>query len=400
MRKQVGLSRWGLPGLLGLVLAQAIGSPAMGQPVDNGRVATSNQSDGPRPELIRAAVGQGLPLLLKASVQEYPKHRDCFSCHNQAVPAIALSVARQRGFAVDAQTLRIIAEHTEADLNGAIDDYRKGKGQPGGVIRAGYALWALETTGWTADETTAAVVHYLPVALGQHNHWTTQSKRAPSESSNFTATAVALRGLQAFTVATPQSTSENRDPSQSTSQAQVNGAAGWRARTLEWLRRTQPKETEDRVFRLWGLKHAGASPHDLDDAVADLLKTQRPDGGWSQLIEPADSTDTKGVKGLPVAGRTTASALASDAYATGSALVMLHLAGTMQTDHPAYRRGLHFLIRAQREDGSWYVKSRSHPFQTYFESGFPHGHDQFISAAASGWAVAALALACPMPDGH
>jgi Squalene-hopene cyclase C-terminal domain len=400
MRKQVGLSRWGLPGLLGLVLAQAIGSPAMGQPVDNGRVATLNQNDGPRPELIRAAVGQGLPLLLKASVQEYPKHRDCFSCHNQAVPAIALSVARQRGFAVDAQVLRIIAEHTEADLNGAIDDYRKGKGQPGGVIRAGYALWALETTGWTADETTAAVVHYLPVALGQHNHWTTQSKRAPSESSNFTATAVALRGLQAFTVATPQSTSENRDPSQATSQAQVNGAGGWRARALEWLRRTQPKETEDRVFRLWGLKHAGASPHDLDDAVADLLKTQRPDGGWSQLIEPADSTDTKGVKGLPVAGRTTASALVSDAYATGSALVMLHLAGTMQTDHPAYRRGLHFLIRAQREDGSWYVKSRSHPFQTYFESGFPHGHDQFISTAASGWAVAALALACPMPDGH
>ena len=101
-----------------------------------------------------------------------------------------------------------------------------------------------------------------------------------------------------------------------------------------------------------------------------------------------------------VDGRTTAPALASDAYATGSALVVLHLAGAVPTDHPAYRRGLHFLIRTQREDGSWYVKSRSHPFQTYFESGFPHGPDQFISAAASGWAVAALALACPIPDGH
>jgi hypothetical protein len=67
----------------------------------------------------------------------------------------------------------------------------------------------------------------------------------------------------------------------------------------------------------------------------------------------------------------------------------------MATDYPAYRRGLDFLIRCQRVDGSWFVKSRSRPFQTYFESGFPHGPDQFISAAASAWAVAALALACP-----
>ncbi len=275
-----------------------------------------------------------------------------------------------------------------------------GQGQPGGVVRAGYALWALETTGWPADETTAAVLHYLTVALGQHDHWTTQSKRAPSESSNFTATALALRGLQAFTDPIQRSTSEVRGPSQSTGQPQVNNAAGWRAQTLEWLRRAQPKETEDRVFRLWGLKDAGASLQDPDVAVTDLLKTQRRDGGWSQLIEPADSIETNGGKGPPVADRTKSPALFSDAYATGSALVVLNLAGALRTDHPSYRRGLHFLIRTQREDSSWYVKSRSHPFQTYFESSFPHGPDQLISAAASGWAVAALALACPIPDGN
>jgi hypothetical protein len=399
MHKQAGLSGWGLPMLLGLVFAQVTAGAGMGQAANDGRAATLDQNDGPRSESIRAAIDRGLPLLLKASAQNYPKHRDCFSCHNQAVPAVALSLARQRGFTVDAEMLQIIAELTEADLHGAIDDYRKGRGQPGGVIRAGYALWALETTGWPADETTAAVLHYLPMALGQHDHWTTQSKRAPSEASNFTATALALRGLQAFAVPTPRSTRDDRDRSQSTSQPQSNGAAGWRARTLEWLRTAQPKETEDRVFRLWGLKYAGASSHDLDSAVTDLLKTQRPDGGWSQLVEPADSTETKNGKGLTVAGRLTApAALASDAYATGSALVALHLASTVTTDHPTYRRGLHFLIRTQREDGSWYVKSRSHPFQTYFESGFPHGPDQFISAAASGWAVAALALACPLPD--
>jgi len=33
------------------------------------------------------------------------------------------------------------------------------------------------------------------------------------------------------------------------------------------------------------------------------------------------------------------------------------------------------------------------PIQPYFESGFPHGRDQFISAAATNWAATALALA-------
>src|SRR5262249_18741683 len=65
------------------------------------------------------------------------------------------------------------------------------------------------------------------------------------------------------------------------------------------------------------------------------------------------------------------------------------------TDDPAYQRGLKFLIDAQREDGSWLVRSRSKPFQLYFESGFPHGKDQFISIAASGWATTALAFAVP-----
>jgi hypothetical protein len=102
------------------------------------------------------------------------------------------------------------------------------------------------------------------------------------------------------------------------------------------------------------------------------LKTQRDDGGWAQL----DS-------------------LKSDAYATGSALVALHQAGALPTTDPAYQRGLKFLLATQQDDGSWHVKSRSKPFQLYFESGFPHGKDQFISLAASSWATTALVLALP-----
>jgi hypothetical protein len=385
---------WGVVVALGLAVASGA-LAGTDPPTDDERASTSGQSDGPRPESIRTAIERALPLLIKASALEYPKHRECFSCHNQAVPAVSLALARQRGFAVPAQTLRAISEHTEADLNGALDDYRKGKGQPGGVTRAGYALWTLEATGWPADETTAAVAGYLAAAQGERDHWASQSRRPPSESSSFTATALALRSLQAFGAPAPETTSKVQP--QPAGPSQPSKATAVRARALRWLLQAEPRETEDRVFRLWGLKHAGASAKDLAAAATDLLRTQRPDGGWCQLDAPAEPDKSKDEKGRIAAGPPAAYFLASDAYATGSALVALHQAGGMDADLPAFRRGLDFLIRSQRDDGSWFVKSRSHPFQTYFESGFPHGPDQFISAAASAWAVAALALASPAP---
>jgi hypothetical protein len=45
--------------------------------------------------------------------------------------------------------------------------------------------------------------------------------------------------------------------------------------------------------------------------------------------------------------------------------------------------------------GSWYVQSRAIPLQPYFESDFPHGHDQWISAAPTSWATTALAMMTP-----
>ena len=43
------------------------------------------------------------------------------------------------------------------------------------------------------------------------------------------------------------------------------------------------------------------------------------------------------------------------------------------------------------EDGTWFVRSRGFAFQPYYDTGFPHGRDQFISSAATSWAAIALA---------
>jgi squalene cyclase len=123
----------------------------------------------------------------------------------------------------------------------------------------------------------------------------------------------------------------------------------------------------DRVFRLLGLGWAQADPESITKAVTKLISEQREDGGWAQLPT-----------------------LASDAYATGLALCALHRGGGVAVDHPAYRRGVEFLLRTQFEDGSWFVASRSFPLVEYSKSGFPHGRSQFISASATCWATMAL----------
>ena len=51
---------------------------------------------------------------------------------------------------------------------------------------------------------------------------------------------------------------------------------------------------------------------------------------------------------------------------------------------------MQFLLKTQLGDGSWWVRSRAIPLQPLFESGFPHGPDQWISAAATNWAALAL----------
>jgi squalene cyclase len=117
------------------------------------------------------------------------------------------------------------------------------------------------------------------------------------------------------------------------------------------------------------MKLLGFTAEEMGAATKELLSLQRDDGGWNQLPE-----------------------MESDPYATGTVLVALRDA-SIQSSDAAYQRGLRFLLKTQQGDGSWHVKSRSKPFQTYFETGFPHGKDQFISAAASGWATTALALA-------
>jgi hypothetical protein len=303
---------------------------------------------------VKTAVAKALPLLTKGAAGHVAQ-RTCFACHNQALPILATTTARQRGWTMETDDLEKQLKFIAAFLDKNRDNYRQGKGQGGQADTAGYALFTLELGGWKRDATTEAVVEYLLLREKDKDHWRNTSNRPPSEASPFTTTYLALRAL----------TKWGADAQKERIAKRIDTARSW-------LLKTTPKDTEDRVFRLFGLRAAGAADDDLRQAVQELVKAQHPDGGWSQ-------TD----------------AMETDAYASGSALVALHQAGGLATGDPVYQRGVGFLLKTQREDGSWLVRSRSRPFQAYYESGFPHGKDQFISIAASGWATTALALTQP-----
>jgi hypothetical protein len=141
------------------------------------------------------------------------------------------------------------------------------------------------------------------------------------------------------------------------------------ARAAAWLEAAKPESTQDRAFHLLGLGWAHGGVKTVRRAATGLAALQAADGGWSQF---------------PTSG--------SDAYATGEALYALHVGGKMPVSDPVYQKGVKYLLRTQASDGTWHVRSRSIWVQPYFESGFPYGHDQWISAAGTAWATMALSV--------
>ncbi|MDD5542598.1 MAG: ankyrin repeat domain-containing protein [Acidobacteriia bacterium] len=309
-------------------------------------------------ESIRVALQRSMPLLQRTDAAFIPK-TGCVSCHNDTLTAMSVATARQGGFRVDDQ----IAHKQVATIAKYLDSWRErvlqGVGIPGDSDTVSYILIGMAAEHYPPDIATDAMAHYLKSRQLPNGEWMILAHRPPLESSNFEVTAASMHALQAYAPVA------NR-----TEYAKAVHKAA------DWLEKTQPQSIEDRSFQLLGMGWAGSDRAKIKDEGQKLLALQRSDGGWSQIPS-----------------------LESDAYATGQALVALRESGAVATNDPAFQRGIRFLLRTQYQDGSWSVKSRAIPIQPYFESGFPNGRDQFISATGTNWASMALALAAPQgPD--
>ncbi len=318
-------------------------------------ILASTSSLAATQESIRDSANRAIALVQSSQKNWYGK-QSCASCHNQILPAIAMRAARNHGLAVDeniarADAARSFASYADLDraiqythfIDTAMDD--------------AYRLLGADAAGVTPNLSTALYARFIASRQKPDGHWVTFDVRPPQSYSFITATAVSLRALQLF--AHP-SLRKDRDE-------RVAGAR-------KWLSSQRPVETEGRSYQLMGLHWAGASNAELASLAGQLAATQRPDGGWNS-----------------VAGRD------SDAYSTGEALVALHEAGGVPISDLPWARGLQFLLSTQKPDGSWHVATRMvTPVQVsppYFESGYPYGHDQFISLMAASWSIRALAAA-------
>jgi ankyrin repeat protein/mono/diheme cytochrome c family protein len=306
---------------------------------------------------VRAAVARSLPLL-QTSSQKFYQGGGCVACHHNLQAAITVTEARRAGIAVDESLASEELSTLVRDIDATREQALEGMVAPGGLATTtGYILLALDEQKYRPDESTDALARLLRLMQRADGRWPTPF-RPPIEASEFTATAVSARGLRRYGGDNPTATS----------------AALLRA--THWLESATPLDHEDRVFRLLGLVWLDGSKAVRKQALRELFDTQRRDGGWSQ-------TEYR----------------SSDAYATGEALYALRAAG-VSTDSRAYRRGVRYLLRTQLDDGSWWVRTRALPTQNHFESGFPHGADQFISAAATHWATQALLLTLPDAPGN
>ena len=304
------------------------------------------------PQRAKQAVERALPLLEVSSAQT-ARQRQCFTCHGQAMSVLALTAAADRGFRIDSQNLQRQLNHTSAHLERSKGLYQEGKGTGGQVDTAGWALWGLEAGKCQPDLSTDAVIDYLIAKQDPTGVWPCASDRPPSESSDFTTTYLALRALQTFA-----------------RESHAGKVSAAKVRAGLWFENARPQETEDLVFQLLMLPYLELD-HRTDELTARLTAQQKSDGGWAQLPE-----------------------LASDAYATATVLYALAEAGMAAEEWP-WRRGVEFLIQQQLPDGSWHVKTRSKPFQLHFETGYPHGPDQFISMTAACWATHVLLRMLP-----
>lgn len=310
------------------------------------------------PERARQAAGRGLDFL-RADAEKWRKEHSCSTCHHGTMTVWALAEAKSRGYDVPADTLADAVKWTKERLD-RIDLPRDTR--PGWSMLSTPALYlaVMAAALPKQDAVTADELKRIAGHLVRHQEtdgswaWSSapaQNRPPPVFESDEIATRLAMAALAAQVPADPKAKSEVRD-------ARTKGAA--------WLAKTTPSDTTQALaIRLLVQALAGEPAKGLKPATDQLLIRQNADGGWGQL-----------------AGAT------SDGYATGQALYALALAG-VPGDRTEVRRGVAFLVRTQKDDGSWPMTPRAHP------GAHPAKNPVPITYFGSAWATMGLMRSVP-----
>ena len=404
----------------------------------------------------RLAIERGVELIRK-SVDNYPKHRDCFSCHHQAVPLFALRMVAGNPQANEADGKRAlfsskdreraqqILEFSRKSFERELPKLRAGEELDGRGLTLGYGLWTHDVGDADWGELEHAMISNALATQQPDGRWRVHSVRPPAASSDWMATALVVSGLNR----------NLRSQLHSIKNLEQFRPIVWalhRAR-LWMIRQPEPTTTEDTCGAIW-LQYELQNSDSINGILGFSLGIGGPPPGFGGGPPPgygggppgnAEGVASKGLSPLawkafleaelsekdaalaldefqafqkdfprhaPDRNRFRRSLLGlqnadggwgqelgreSDAYSTGVSLILLQ--ETAEYDKFGafnaswYQRGIEYLIVTQNRDGSWHVSSRATPVQQYFDNGDPHETDQFISMQATAWSIAALANA-------
>lgn len=334
--------RYGDPEVIGLLEKTGGGGARNVQPED---APASGQVDA------KTAIARSISLLQRSS-SEFFREGGCVGCHHQNFTAMAVASARKAHVPVDDAAAQEQLKVVQTQWMGRQEGLLQRVDPPGASDTLVYSLLGLAAAEYPADATTDAMIVNVAQEQDLDGSWCYGAiSRPPIEESCIARAAFGIRVMQFY------------------GPPGLKGEFGRRiAHARDYLLESHPKTTDDRAMLLAGLKWAGVRGQKFEEAAKGLLAIQREDGGWA---------------GNPH--------LESDAYSTGESLHALAESGAIRVTDDAYRRGAAFLLKTQRPDGSWHVKSRVVKFQPYFQSGFPYDHDQWISAAGTALATVALA---------
>jgi hypothetical protein len=271
------------------------------------------------------------------------------SCHHASLVVWALRDAKQRGCAVEEPVLADLTKWLAESGDGKV-----GLARPAAAPRAANSKAVYFAAALGADpKPDAAAQKGLQLLLKtvegdqtDNGSWSSWPETRPPIFGNSDESLTALATLALLPAAA----------------AGDEAAKAVRDKSVAWLAATKTDDDPQSVaLRLVLWTRLGRPAEEWRPLVRRIEERQNADGGWGQAKD-----------------------MASDAWATGQALYALAHAG-VKPDDPAVARAHAFLVKTQRDDGSWPMTSRpTKPGGEGSKSLVP------ITGAGSAWAVLGL----------
>jgi squalene-hopene/tetraprenyl-beta-curcumene cyclase len=307
--------------------------------------AASAQGIGQEPAGVGAAIDRGLGFVTRDALA-WNKEHNCASCHHAALVIWAMREARQHGHAIDEPVLSALTKWVAESGDGKFALTRPASAPNAASPKAVYFALALGADPNPDAISRTGISRLLKTVKSEQTEdgsWSAWPQTRPPifGNSDQTLTVLAVLALLPEAAAGDDSAKAARD------------------KGIEWLIRTRSDDDPQSIaMRLVLWTKLGRPADQWQPLVRRIKQRQNADGGWSQTKD-----------------------MASDAWATGQALYALADAET-KPDDPAITRAQAFLVKTQRDDGSWPMVSRpTKPGGEGCKSLIP------ITGAGTAWAI-------------